>query len=124
MVNIPKIDKLANTSESSKKITKPILIGALVLLLGAFGLEISNNDFDLGKLMSGSSLTESKVMRDSEGNVVTSGGKYTDEYNCSDFQTQTLAQGFFDKAGGVSGDTNNLDGDNDGVACESLPLGK
>ena len=30
---------------------------------------------------------------------------------------------FFDKAGGVSKDTNRLDGDNDGEACESLPKG-
>ncbi|MBU0998120.1 excalibur calcium-binding domain-containing protein [Patescibacteria group bacterium] len=63
-------------------------------------------------------------MRDKEGNVVTSGGKYTDEYNCDDFKTQIEAQEFFDKSGGVSEDTNRLDGDKDGIACESLPKGK
>jgi hypothetical protein len=62
-------------------------------------------------------------MRDKEGNAVQSGGKYTDEYNCADFTTQAEAQKFFVNAGGVSKDMNNLDGDNDGVACESLPKG-
>lgn len=121
---IPKFKPLANASEGTKKILKPILGVVLALMVGAFGLEATNNDFDLGKLLSGSSLSESKVMRDKEGNVVTDGGKYTDEYNCSDFSTREEAQRFFDNAGGVSKDTNGLDGDNDGEACESLPENK
>jgi hypothetical protein len=63
-------------------------------------------------------------MRDKNGNVVpdgTAGAKYTDEYNCADFSTQPESQAFFDKAGGVTKDTNRLDGDKDGVACEDLP---
>lgn len=67
-----------------------------------------------------------RLLKDKEGNVVSdksSGAKYTDEYNCDDFDTQPQAQKFFEKAGGVSKDTNNLDGGNDGVACESLPKG-
>ena len=63
-------------------------------------------------------------MRDIDGNVVESGGKYTDEYNCSDFETQEQAQKFFKNAGGPSQDVNRLDGDNDGIACESLPQAK
>ncbi|OGL52753.1 hypothetical protein A3K55_01320 [Candidatus Shapirobacteria bacterium RBG_13_44_7] len=118
---IPKFKPLANASEGSKKVAKPILIGIIVLLLGAFGLEVSNNDWDLGKLLSGSSLEEARVMRDKDGNVVTSGGKFTDEYNCDDFGTQVEAQKFFKNAGGPTKDTNGLDGDNDGEACESLP---
>lgn len=120
---IPKFKPLENLGGGGKKATKGVLIGLLALLLGAFGLEASNNDWDLGKLLSGSSMEEAKVRRDKEGNVVTSGGKYTDEYNCDDFTTQPEAQRFFEKAGGVSGDTNRLDGDKDGVACESLPAG-
>lgn len=89
----------------------------------AFGLESTNNDWDLGKLLSGQGLSESKVMRDKDGNVVTSGGKYTDEYNCEDFATQADAQRFFKNAGGPTQDTNRLDGDNDNEACESLPKG-
>ena len=67
-----------------------------------------------------------QVSRDAEGNIVPdgqAGGKYTDEYNCSDFATQAEAQRFFEKAGGIEGDTNRLDGNKDGQACESLPKG-
>ncbi len=120
---IPKFKPLENASEGTKKILKPVLVVVGVLLLGAFGLEVTNNDWDLGKLLSGSSPSEAKVMRDKQGNVVTSGGKYTDEYNCDDFSTQIEAQNFFVKAGGTSKDTNRLDGDSDGEACESLPKG-
>lgn len=121
---------------------KKILLGVILLLLGALGLEVGNKDFDLGSILSGNSLSDStimrdsegnlekdadgnlltKIMRDKEGNVVTDGsGKATDEYNCADFSTQEQAQNFFEKAGGVSKDTNRLDGNNDGVACQDLP---
>ncbi|MCX6740022.1 MAG: excalibur calcium-binding domain-containing protein [Candidatus Parcubacteria bacterium] len=119
---IPKLKPFANASEGTKKVLKPLLIGAIAILLAAFGLEVSNTDWDLGKLLSGSNLNEAKVMRDKSGNVVESGGKYTDEYNCADFATQPEAQKFFKNAGGPSQDTNRLDGDNDGTACEALPL--
>ncbi len=121
---IPKLKTLQNAPDSTKKIAKPVLMGVIAILLAAFGLEASNNDWDLGKLMSGSTLEEAKVMRDIDGNVVESGGKYTDEYNCSDFKTQEQAQKFFKNAGGPSQDVNGLDGDNDGIACESLPQAK
>jgi hypothetical protein len=121
---IPKLKTLQNAPDSTKKIAKPVLMGVIAILLAAFGLEASNNDWDLGKLMSGSTLEEAKVMRDIDGNVVESGGKYTDEYNCSDFETQEQAQKFFKNAGGPSRDVNRLDGDNDGIACESLPKAK
>lgn len=118
---IPKLKILQNASGGTKKILKPILIVILGILFAAFGLEASNNDWDLGKLFSGSSWSEAKVMRDKDGNVVTDGGKYTNEYNCSDFDTQLQAQKFFNNAGGSSEDTNDLDRDNDGEACEELP---
>ncbi len=121
---IPKFKPLAEASTGTKKVAKPVLMVVIAILLGAFGLEASNNDWDLGKLMSGSSLEEAKVMRDKEGNVVTSGGKYTDEYNCDDFATQEEAQKFFKNAGGPSKDVNRLDGNNDGVACQDLPKQK
>jgi hypothetical protein len=121
---IPKFKPLENVSGGTKKVLKPVLVVLLAILAGAFGLEASNNDWDLGKLLSGSSPAEARVMRDKEGNVVTEGGKYTDEYNCDDFSTQPEAQAFFEKAGGVSKDTNRLDGDSDGIACESLPKGE
>lgn len=118
---IPKLKIFKNVSGGTKKIFKPILIAVLGILLTALGLEASNNDWDLGKLFSGSSWEEAKVMRDKDGNVVTSGGKYTNEYNCADFNTQLEAQKFFTNAGGPSKDTNDLDRDNDGQACEELP---
>lgn len=40
------------------------------------------------------------------------------EYNCDDFSTQEEAQ---DEYESDTSDPNYLDGDNDGVACESLP---
>ncbi|GIW69310.1 MAG: hypothetical protein KatS3mg101_0057 [Patescibacteria group bacterium] len=120
---LPKLKALENAAPGKKKTLKSILLVVLAILLAALGLEATNNDWDLGKLLSGSSMSEARVMRDKEGNVVTSGGKYTDEYNCDDFSTQEEAQKFFKNAGGPSQDTNRLDGDNDGVACESLPKG-
>ena len=112
------------SGSKSRKTAKGILGVVIVVLLGALGLETTNNDWDLGKLLSGSSVKESRVMRDKQGNVVSEGGKFTDEYNCSDFSTQPEAQSFFLKAGGVSKDTNRLDGNSDGVACQDLPKGK
>ncbi|MDE0142990.1 MAG: SH3 domain-containing protein [Caldilineaceae bacterium] len=41
--------------------------------------------------------------------------------DCGDFSTQAEAQAFFHAAGGPAHDPHRLDGDNDGVACESLP---
>lgn len=144
---IPKFQPLANASEGTKKIIKPVLVVVVALLLGAFGLTATNNDWNLNSILSGSSVKDAKiqtdqkgnlkqdaagnfitrVMRDKTGKVVPAGqtgGKYTDEYNCSDFATQAEAQTFFDNAGGVKGDVNRLDGDKDGVPCESLPKGK
>ncbi|OGG34937.1 hypothetical protein A2363_01810 [Candidatus Gottesmanbacteria bacterium RIFOXYB1_FULL_47_11] len=143
---IPKFKPLANAGEGTKKVAKPILMVIIAILLGAFGLEATNNDWDIGKILTGTPVSEAeilrdekgnlkqdaagnfitRIMRDKEGNIVkdnSSGGKYTDEYNCDDFTTQPEAQKFYDKAGGVSQDTNRLDGDKDGIACESLPQG-
>jgi hypothetical protein len=144
---IPKLKPLANASAGTKKAVKPLLIGIIILLLGAFGLEFTNNDWDIGKILTGTPANEAKILRDENGNLLQNeagefitrvmrdkegnilpqgqtGGKYTDEYNCDDFTTQPEAQKFYDKAGGVSKDTNRLDGDKDGTACESLPKGK
>jgi len=122
-MKIPKFKPLAEGSEKSKNIFKYILSGGLVVLLTALGLEVSNNDFDLGKILEGSSWKDAKVMRDKDGNVVTDGtGKYTNDYNCDDFDSQDQAQRFFDKVKADTGeDPNRLDGDKDTMACEDLP---
>lgn len=110
-----------------------------VSLMVALGLEVNNQDWDLNKLWQTQSFEQSKVLRDKEGNIATdklgnvlfdkmgnvttdkSIGKKADEYNCSDFATQPQAQAFFEKLGGTGNDVNRLDGDKDGIACESLP---
>lgn len=107
--------------------TRLWMFGLIALLLVGLGMEAANTDYDLGKMIETGSVQESKVLRDKEGNIVpagTMGAKYTDEYNCDDFTSQPESQRFFDRAGGVSQDTNRLDGDKDGTACESLPKGK
>lgn len=126
---LKKLSSLENASEGTKKILKPILAVVGVILVAALGLQMTDNDWDLGKILSGESWSDSKVvtdtdgniMRDKEGNVVTEGGKATGDYNCDDFATQADAQKFFDKVGGVKNDANGLDRDKDGIPCESLP---
>ncbi len=76
--------------------------------------------------------TKVKILRDKKGDTATEEevktgkkvAKGTDEYNCSDFATQEEAQAFYNKAGSVSGDTNGLDGDKNGIACQTLPKKK
>jgi len=41
-------------------------------------------------------------------------------YNCSDFEEHDLIQGIYEHCGGPQKDVHYLDGDGDGVACESL----
>jgi competence protein ComEC len=43
------------------------------------------------------------------------------DVDCGDFATHAEAQEFFLAAGGPDSDRHRLDGDHDGVACESLP---
>lgn len=111
-----------------------VLVIAFITLLAAFGLEVSQNDWDLGTLWETKSFEQSKVVRDVSGDVLfdrygeittnATDGKAADAYNCSDFETQPEAQKFFEKVGGVNHDLNRLDGDGDGSACESLPKGE
>ena len=126
--------------------TRAWMIGIGVVLLLALGLEVAETDVDLGSVVETGSVSDSVIERDAEGNLETAsdgglltrilrdkegnevaagtaGAKYTDEYNCDDFDTQPEAQRFFERAGGVEGDVNRLDGNKDGVACQALPAG-
>jgi hypothetical protein len=112
---------------------KKIFLGLFGVMGAALGLEMTNNDWDVKKLIdTKGDFAASKVLRDKSGNVVTDADiasgkvdrknvKYTDEYNCDDFKTQSEAQAFYVKAGGPSNDVNRLDGNHDGVACQALP---
>jgi hypothetical protein len=107
------------------------LVVIFITLAAALGLEISENDWHLQTLWETRSFKESKISRDIQGNLLfdksgnivtdSSQGKGADEYNCADFSTQEEAQIFFERVGGVGNDVNRLDGDKDGIACESLP---
>jgi hypothetical protein len=128
--NLTSVDGVKSELAAQAKpdtLEKKILIGAGAILGGALGMEATNNDYDVKKLIeTKGDFKASRVLRDKSGNVVAEGtkdAKYTDEYNCDDFTTQPEAQKFFDNAGGVSNDTNRLDGNKDGVACQSLPKG-
>ncbi|MBT4126635.1 MAG: excalibur calcium-binding domain-containing protein [Chloroflexi bacterium] len=46
---------------------------------------------------------------------------FGEDRNCGDFSDWSTAQAFFIAAGGPNNDPHQLDGDNDGTACESLP---
>lgn len=92
----------------------------------ATGLEVADTDFDIEKLFETGSLKESLLERDEDGNLKNIGlicdaqEKDYYDYNCSDFKTQPEAQSVYEQCGT---DVNRLDGDNDGIVCESLPQG-
>lgn len=101
--------------------TRWLMIAVLVILLTALGLEVSETDFDLGKMMQTGSFSESRIQRDDNGNIII--GSMCDEgvYNCDDFRNQEEAQEVFDECNWSEGDVHGLDRDKDGIACESLP---
>ncbi|MCI5050912.1 MAG: excalibur calcium-binding domain-containing protein [Candidatus Pacebacteria bacterium] len=90
----------------------------------ATGLEIADTDFDLQTLFETGSLKEALLERDADGNLINTQricdaqaeGYY--DYNCDDFQTQEEAQRVYAQC---DTDISRLDGDNDGIVCESLP---
>lgn len=102
-----------------------VMIGVIILLLVALGLEAKNTDYDLGKMMKSGSVSESRIKRDDKGNLIMGTMCGSASYNCDDFKTQAEAQSVYNSCKfGKNNDPHGLDGDNDGVACESLPKGK
>jgi hypothetical protein len=101
--------------------TRLIMIGAMLVLLAALGLEVSNTDFDLGKMIKTGSLQESRIQRDDKGNLIMGSMCGDAVYNCDDFVTQEEAQQTYEycKFDGKN-DPHRLDGDKDGIACEGL----
>ncbi len=102
--------------------TRWIILGAMALLLIALGMEVSNTDFDMKKLVETGSLKESRIERDEKGNINLGTVCSIESYDCKDFRSQMEAQEVFDHCRyGASNDPHGLDGDKDGSACESLP---
>jgi Excalibur calcium-binding domain len=101
--------------------TRWIMLGAAVILLTALGLEVSNTDIDLGKLMQTGSLSKSMIERTADGNLAI--GIVCDEgnvYNCSSFANQAEAQEVFEACNWEGNDIHGLDKDNNGIACQSF----
>lgn len=102
------------------KAARIALVAAFIALLAALGLEVSGNDWDLGKLIQTGSFQESKV-ENKNGTWLIGEECTKDKMNCSNFTYQEDAQDLFNKCGGTDYDINGLDGDNDGIVCEALP---
>ncbi len=107
---------------------KVVLGGVIAILLAAFGMEATNHDYDVKKAIETGSLSAAKIERDAAGNLVNvdafCNAKEID-YNCSDFKTQPEAQSVYDrcKTLGKNMDVYGLDGNKNGIVCESLPQG-
>ena len=97
------------------------LAGIFVALLLALGLEVSGNDWDLGKLIETGSLSESKVEKTECGRWLIDDKCKKEALNCDNFEYQEDAQDMFEYCGGPESDVHGLDGDKDGIVCEALP---
>lgn len=104
--------------------TRLFMIGIGVVLLVALGLEASNTDVDLGKLVETGSLSESMIKRDENGKALYGATCEENVYNCSNFKTQPEAQEVYDTCTSAENrDRHGLDKDGNGLACQSLPAG-
>lgn len=105
---------------------KALAGGALAILLAAFGMEATNHDYDVLKLMDTKSLAASKIERDQKGDLINVDNFCNAaqmNYNCADFKNQTEAMTVYNrcKALGKNMDMFGLDRDHDGKVCEALP---
>ena len=96
------------------------ILALLVILLGAFGMEMTDNDFDVQKLIETGSFAESRVNVTENGTWLIGACQERDNFNCDNFVNQEEAQKMFDDCGGVENDIHRLDGDKDGIVCEAL----
>ena len=96
------------------------ILGLMVILLGAFGMELSGNDFDVAKLIETGSFSESRVNVTENGTWLIGACQERDNFNCDNFAYQEEAQKLYDDCGGVDNDIHGLDRDKDGVVCEAL----
>ncbi len=104
--------------------TRIWMLGIGAVLLIALGLEATNTDVDLGKLLETGSLSESMIQRDENGKALYGATCEENVYNCSNFKTQSEAQEVYDTCTSTENrDRHGLDRDGDGIACQSLPAG-
>ena len=67
------------------------------------------------------SISESRIQRTDDGNLIMGSMCGDAVYNCDDFRSQEEAQEVFEYCKfGDGNDPHRLDGDKDGVACEAL----
>jgi hypothetical protein len=100
------------------------MIGIGIVLVAALGLEASNTDIDLGKMIETGSVTQSMIKRDASGNPLFGATCEENVYNCGDFKTQKEAQEVYDTCNtGENPDRHGLDRDGNGIACQTLPAG-
>lgn len=106
-----------------------VALGVMIaILVGAFGMEATQTDYDLERLIETKSFNESKIERDESGNLINIDNFCNAaemDYNCSDFKTQTEAMQVYERCSelGKNMDIFRLDGDKDGLVCEALPAG-
>lgn len=102
-----------------------VVLGAVAgILVVALGLEAKNTDYDLGKAIETGSMSAAKIQRDEKGNLINVDAFCNAEkldYNCSDFVTQGEAQQVYDRCKGLGKnmDIYGLDGNSNGLVCES-----
>lgn len=115
-----------------------LMIGLIILVLSAVGMEVYDYDLDLGKLWETGSLSESRVesVKDNDGNTLRLIGSCVKaDVNCDNFATQQDAQAMYQRCadeietnnpnveGALKLDIYGLDRDKDGIVCEALPSG-
>ena len=116
---------------------KGILLGLMLLIAIAMGIEATNYDIDLGKLFETGNVQESRVqtLKAKDGTTARVFGTCikSQDMNCSAFKTQGEAQAKYDSCGAQIKKDNpsvkdlnaldiyGLDGNNNGIVCEALP---
>jgi hypothetical protein len=120
-------------------IKKGFAIGLGILLLAAIGIQTFDYDLDLGTLWDTGSIEQSRVTHTKDGITIRGScaipTQGSGDLNCANFSTRAEAQAKYDQCANdiasynadvdaakvKSLDIYGLDGDKDGVVCESLP---
>ncbi len=95
------------------------ILGLIGILLVAVGMEVTDNDFDVQKLIETGSFAESRVNVTENGVWLINECQSETNFNCDNFKYQDEAQDLFDACGGVENDIHGLDRDKDGMVCEA-----